>query len=71
MWKPANEKEQKRKEKIMKWLVGRKSSGRRQLTERKHQSRHLGIGPRIIEKENVMIQDPRMGTAPQTISQSL
>lgn len=46
--------------------------------ESKHQSRTLRIGYRIIErmgssekKGNVMIQDPRMGTAPQTISQSL
>lgn len=43
--------------------------------ESKHKKRHLRIGSRIRErigssgkKENVMIQDPRIGTAPQMIS---
>lgn len=46
--------------------------------ESKHEERRLRIGSRIRErigrsgkKENVMIQDPGIGTAPQTISQSL
>lgn len=48
------------------------------IRESKQERRHLRIGSRIIQrlgssgkKENVMIQDPRIGTAPQTISQSL
>lgn len=46
--------------------------------ESKRERRHLRIGSRVIQrigssgkKENVMIQDPRIGTAPQTIRQSL
>lgn len=48
------------------------------IRESKQERRHLRIGSRIIQrlgssgkKENVMIQDLRIGTAPQTISQSL
>ena len=48
------------------------------IRESKQERTHLRIGSRIIQrlgssgkKENVMIQDPRIGTAPQTISQSL
>lgn len=46
--------------------------------ESKQESRHLRIGSRIRErigssgkKENVTVQDPRISTAPQTVSQSL
>lgn len=53
---------------------------RTEATDREimHKRRHLRTGSRITEsmgssgkREYVMIPDPRMGTAPQTISQSL
>lgn len=44
----------------------------------RHERSHLRIGFRIrerigssVKKENVVMQDPRIGTAPQIISQSL
>lgn len=50
----------------VKEIIRTKAADREQAPEQA-----LEVPTRIIEKENVMTQDPRMGTAPQTISQSL
>lgn len=80
--KSANKRENKKKKKKKKKnheMASRNKLLRKKVTaeESKQERGHLSIKSRIREsigspgkKENVMIQNPRMGTAPQTISQS-
>lgn len=74
LYHPKEECKRKRKEKEKNHeMASRSKLLRTQADDResKQERRHLSIGSRIREriggsgkKENVMIQDPRMGTAP-------
>lgn len=77
--KQKRKQKEKKKKKKNHEMASRNKLLRKKATaeESKQERGHLSIKSRIREsigspgkKENVMIQNPRMGTAPQTISQS-